>query len=222
MLQQLYRAVVMLGVFTMITGVAYPLVVTGIAETIFPHAAKGSLLVRTEMKRGTLSPEGTATNRYDWSRDLRASSDHRPVAVASELIGQPFSKPEYFWGRLSATSPFPYNAAASSGSNFGQQNPALKDTVQARIDALIAAGSPGENIPVDLVMASGSGLDPHISPAAAEFQLARIAAVRDMKEYVVRDLIAKHTQGRQWGILGEPRVNVVSLNLALDQLQHEK
>jgi potassium-transporting ATPase KdpC subunit len=222
MLQQLYTAVMMLAVLTVLTGGVYPLVVTGIAETVFPHAARGSLVERTDRQRGTLTSEGSATNRYDWGRNRSPTKQDSSLPVASELIGQPFSKPEYFWGRLSATSPFPYNAAASSGSNLGPQNPALQDAVKSRIAALIAAGSPGENVPVDLVTASGSGLDPHISPAAAEFQLPRVAAARGMKEYVVRDLVVRHTEGRQWGVLGEPRVNVVSLNLALDHLQHEK
>lgn len=222
MLRQLYTAVMMLALLTAMTGGVYPLILTGIAETLFPHTARGSLIVRAKPTSGAPTSEASATNRYDWSRNLSASKGHDTLPVASELIGQPFSKPEYFWGRLSATSPFPYNAAASSGSNLGPQNPALKLAVETRIAALVAAGSPCETIPVDLVTASGSGLDPHISPAAAEFQLARVAAVRGMKEYVVRDLIARHTQGRQWGILGEPRVNVVGLNLALDHLQQEK
>jgi K+-transporting ATPase ATPase C chain len=138
----------------------------------------------------------------------------------SELIGQPFSDPKYFWGRLSATGPFPYNAAASSGSNLGPLNPVLRDAAQARIDALIAA-DPGNNqpVPVDLVTASGSGLDPHISIAAAEYQIPRVASVRGLREDTVRLLVEQHTEGRQFGILGEPRVNVLELNLALDALR---
>ncbi|MBA4032452.1 MAG: potassium-transporting ATPase subunit C, partial [Planctomyces sp.] len=136
--------------------------------------------------------------------------------VGSELIGQAFTKPEYFWGRLSATGPVPYNAASSSGSNLGPMNPALKDAVQARITALEAAGSPGKNIPVDLVTASGSGLDPHISPAAAEFQVPRVAAARKLTEEAVRDIVRQQTEGRTLGLFGEPRVNVLRLNLALD------
>jgi len=212
----------MLAVLTVLTGGVYPLVVTGLAETAFPHTARGSLIERSDRKKVPPSSERVATNRYDWSRNRSSSKGDQSLPVASELIGQPFSSPEYFWGRLSATSPFPYNAAASSGSNYGPHNPALKQAVETRIAALVAAGSSGENVPVDLVTASGSGLDPHISPAAAEFQLPRVAKARGIKEYMVRDLLTRHTQGRQWGVLGEPRVNVISLNLALDHLQEEK
>jgi K+-transporting ATPase ATPase C chain len=139
-------------------------------------------------------------------------------AIGSELIGQPFDDPKYFWGRLSATAPFPYNAASSGGSNLGPTNPALIDEVQARIKALRAADpSNMQPIPVDLVTSSGSGLDPHISPAAAEYQVARVARARGLGEAVVRQLVAQHTQDRDLGVLGEPRVNVLELNLALDE-----
>jgi K+-transporting ATPase ATPase C chain len=184
---QLRPALVSIILFTIITGVLYPLVVTGIAQVVFPHQANGSLI----MANGQ--------------------------AVGSELIGQSFDKPGYFWGRLSATSPVPYNAAASSGSNYGPLNDALIKAVQVRIDALKAA-DPGNSqpIPVDLVTASASGLDPHISPAAAEYQLARVARARGLDVAVVRELVAQNTQGRFLGLLGEPTVNVLLLNRALD------
>ena len=140
-------------------------------------------------------------------------------AIGSELIGQSFTQPEYFWGRLSATGPVPYNAAASSGSNYGPMNPALKAAVEARIAALGQAGSSTTNIPVDLVTASGSGLDPHISPAAAEFQVLRVARARSLSEATIRQLVLKHTSSRQLGVLGEPVVNVLSLNWELVQSQ---
>lgn len=186
---QLKPAIILLALLTLITGVIYPLVVTVIAQVAFPAQANGSLIVK----------DGKA--------------------IGSELIGQPFDDPKYFWGRLSATGPFPYNAAASSGSNYGPTNPALFDMIQARIDALKAA-DPGnvQSIPVDLVTASGSGLDPHISPAAAEYQVARVARARGLDESTVRRLVAQHTQGRDLGVLGEPRVNVLELNLALDAM----
>jgi K+-transporting ATPase ATPase C chain len=141
--------------------------------------------------------------------------DGKPVG--SSLIGQSFSDPKYFWSRPSATGPTPYNASASSGSNLGPTNPALIDAVKARVQALRDA-DPGNRqpVPVDLVTASASGLDPHISPAAAEYQLARVARVRNLNPVAVRKLVAEHTEGRQFGILGEPRVNVLELNLALD------
>ncbi len=188
MTAQLRPALISLLLLTLITGVLYPLVITSIAQVAFPFQANGSVIMR----------DG--------------------VAVGSELIGQNFSEPRYFWGRLSATGPVPYNAAASSGSNLGPLNPALIDAVQARIDALKAA-APGNMalIPVDLVTASGSGLDPHISPAAAEYQVSRVAKVRCLEEAAVRTLVAQHTQGRQFGFIGEARVNVLALNLALDQ-----
>ena len=187
MFQQLRTATLILIAMTILTGGIYPLVVTAIAQVVFPSAANGSLIRQGEQFAGT------------------------------DLIGQPFSRPDYFWGRLSATAPVPYNAAASSGSNFGPLNPGLKAAVEARIAALQAAGLTGKSIPVDLVTASASGLDPHISPAAAEFQVPRIAASRKMSEEAVRDLVRQNTAGRQLGVLGEPRVNVLRLNLALDQ-----
>lgn len=192
MLAQLRPAVMIFLTLTLLTGLLYPLAVTGIAQVLFPGQANGSLLV----KEGRL--------------------------VGSSLIGQPFTDPKYFWSRPSATSPFPYNAAASSGSNLGPTNPALLTAVQARIAALKAADPDNPApIPVDLVTASASGLDPHISPAAAEYQIRRVARVRGMDESAVQQLIVQHTARRQWGVLGEARVNVLQLNLALDDARPE-
>jgi len=189
-LSQLRPALVALVLLTAITGVIYPLAVTGLAQAFFPHQANGSIIMKGER------------------------------ALGSELIGQPFDDPQYFWGRLSATSPFPYNAAASSGSNLGPLNPDLIKMAQARIGALRAADPANTTpIPVDLVTASASGLDPHISLAAALYQVPRVARARGLSEDQVRSLVAQFTEGRQFGILGEPRVNVLKLNLALDGVQ---
>jgi K+-transporting ATPase ATPase C chain len=185
---QLRPAIVSLALFTLITGVVYPLAVTGLAQVFFPHQANGSLMVKDGQ------------------------------AIGSELIGQPFDDPKYFWGRLSATAPFPYNAAASAGSNLGPLNADLVEAAQARINALRAA-DPGNTapIPVDLVTASGSGLDPHISVAAALYQVSRVARARGLSEDQVQMLVEQFTEGRQLGILGEARVSVLKLNLALDR-----
>jgi len=174
-----------------ITGLAYPLAVTGIAGAVFPEQAAGSLILQ----------------------------DGKPVG--SSLIGQNFSDPKHFWGRPSATAPQPYNAAASSGSNQGPLNPALVDAVRGRVEALRAA-DPGNTapIPTDLVSASASGLDPHISPAAALWQTGRVAKARGLPEAQIKALVDAHTEGRQWGLLGEARVNVLKLNLALDALKN--
>jgi K+-transporting ATPase ATPase C chain len=185
-LAEIRPALALLLVFTVITGLVYPLAITGVAHFVFPWQAHGSLIVRDR------------------------------VVVGSSLIGQPFSEPKYFWGRLSATSP-PYNAGASSGSNLGPLNPALLDQARARIDALRAADPDARGpVPVDLVTASGSGLDPHISPAAAEYQVARVARARGLSPDQVHRLIAAHTSGRFLSLIGEPVVNVLELNLALD------
>ena len=188
MKDQLRPALTMLLLLTVLTGLVYPLTVTGLAQVFFPDQAKGSVIVR----------EGKV--------------------IGSKLIGQYFDKPEYFWSRPSATSPFPYNAGASGGSNLGPTNPALIAAVKARA-AVLRAADPGNDlpVPVDLVTTSGSGLDPHISPASALYQIRRVARVRKLDEAVMRDLVAQHTQGRQLGVLGEPRVNVLLLNLALDE-----
>lgn len=186
----------MLLVMTVITGIVYPVLVTAIAQVVFPRQANGSLIY-----------------------------DDNGNPIGSELIGQQFDAPEYFWGRLSATGPAPYTAfnkeklSGSSGSNLGPLNPALIANAQGRIDALKAADpESGEKIPVDLITASGSGLDPHISPAAAKYQAARVAKTRNLDLSKVEQLIAENTDGRTLGMLGEPRVNVLKLNLALDRL----
>ena len=189
-LKQVISAAVMLAVFTILTGLLYPLLVTGIGQVAFPGAANGSLIVNNGVVRG------------------------------SKLIGQPFSGPGYFWGRISATVPVAYNAAASAATNYGPMNPALLDQVRKRVGELNAA-DPGNTlpIPVDLVTSSASGLDPHISIASAFYQVPRVARIRGMNERSVRALVDESTEGRMLGFLGEPRVNVLLLNLALDEAQ---
>lgn len=180
-------AVVMLGLMTIVTGVVYPLAMTAVAQLVFSAQANGSLVFRDDK------------------------------VVGSTLIGQEFQQAKYFWGRLSATSPSPYQAAASSGSNFGPLSPRLQLAVKERLEALRAADPDAAGpVPVDLVTASGSGLDPHISPAAAYYQAGRVAGLRGMEVAQVRALIDSHIEGRSLGFLGEPRVNVLLLNLALD------
>ena len=188
--RQLRIALILLGLFTIITGIVYPLTVTGIGQAFFGYQANGSLI------------------------------EEHGKAIGSELIGQPFSDPKYFWGRLSATSPFPYNAASSSGSNYGPLNPELRQAIEARIGALQKA-DPDNNqpIPVDLVTFSASGLDPHISIAAANYQISRVARYRGLSEGQVSAFMGRFTEGRQFGILGEPRINVLKLNIALDAIK---
>ncbi|MGZ5032013.1 MAG: potassium-transporting ATPase subunit KdpC [Usitatibacter sp.] len=190
MREHLRPALVSLALLSILTGVAYPLAVTGVAKALFSSQAEGSL-IRSDGK-----------------------------IVGSKLIGQPFSDPKHFWSRASGTSPYPYNASSSSGTNQGPTNPALVEAVTGRVKALKDADPDNSlPIPVDLVTASGSGLDPHISPAAAEYQVSRVAKARGLDAAKLRELVAKHTEGRQLGILGEPRVNVLELNLELDQLK---
>ncbi|MEW9585919.1 potassium-transporting ATPase subunit KdpC [Paraburkholderia sp. DGU8] len=182
---------VIFAVLTALTGLAYPAVMTAFGQAVFRDQANGNLL------------------------------EHNGKLVGSALIGQQFDAPQYFWGRLSATSPMPYNAQGSSGSNLGPTNPALLDEVNGRIAALKAAGTDmSKPVPVDLVTSSGSGLDPEISPAAAAYQIARVAQARKLAPNDVQALVDRYTSGRQFGILGEPRVNVLKLNLALDEMKH--
>lgn len=190
MKEHIRPALTMLLILTVLTGLVYPLTITGMTHLIFPDQSNGSLIVRNGK------------------------------VIGSKLVGQYFDKPEYFWSRPSATSAFPYNAAASGGSNLGPTNPALIEAVKARVAALRAT-DPGNDapIPVDLVTASGSGLDPHISPAAALYQVKRVARRRGLDESILQTLVTQRIEGRQFGFLGERRVNVLELNLALDNLK---
>ncbi|WP_406805472.1 potassium-transporting ATPase subunit KdpC [Burkholderia semiarida] len=182
--------VVLFVILTAVTGLAYPAVMTVFGQAVFPSQANGSLI------------------------------EQNGKIVGSALIGQPFDAPKYFWGRLSATAPMPYNAAGSGGSNLGPLNPSLADQVKARIAALRDAGTDlSKPVPVDLVTASASGLDPEITPAAAAYQVERVAKARNLTPDAVAQLVAANTTGRQFGVLGEPRVNVLKLNLALDAAQ---
>jgi potassium-transporting ATPase KdpC subunit len=184
-------AVSLFVLLSVVTGLIYPAVVTGVAQLAFPAAAHGSLILKD------------------------GKPDGKPVGSA--LIGQNFTEPKYFWGRPSATSPQPYNAASSSGSNQGPLNPALADAVKSRIEALRAADPDNlRPVPIDLVTASASGLDPHISPAAAAYQAERVARARNLDAARVRQLVARYTEGRELAVFGEPRVHVLKLNLALD------
>jgi K+-transporting ATPase ATPase C chain len=186
-------AIVSLVMLTVITGIVYPLLVTVVAWAVFPNQASGSLLVENGKTYG------------------------------SALMGQPFTDARYFWSRPSATSPYPYNGEASAGSNLAPSNPALAKAIRERI-ATLKAADPANNkpVPADLVTASGSGLDPHISPAAAEYQVARVARARKLDESMVRRLVAQYADGRDWGLLGEPRVNVLKVNFALDHPEWSK
>ncbi|MES2985273.1 MAG: potassium-transporting ATPase subunit KdpC [Pseudomonadota bacterium] len=187
-MNQIRPTISFLLLLSLLFGAAYPLLTTSMANAVFPHEAQGSLL-----------------------------TDKTGKPLGSALVGQNFTQPHYFWGRISATAPYSYNASASSGSNYGSNNPALLDAANARITALRTADPLNTApVPVDLVTASGSGLDPHISVAATEYQLARVARARGLSEAKLRELVAHYTQGRQFGVLGEPRVNVLKLNLALD------
>jgi potassium-transporting ATPase KdpC subunit len=192
MISQLRPALTIFALLTLLTGIAYPAVITAIAQAVFPHQANGSIIV----------------------------SDGN--AVGSELVGQAFDAPHYFWSRPSATTKddkdLPYNAASSGGSNLGPTHPALLEAVRDRVKALREA-HPDQSgpVPIDLVTSSASGLDPHISPATAEYQVERVAKARAMSVDAVRSLVAAHTEGRTFGVLGEPRVNVLKLNLALDK-----
>jgi len=190
MFKLLRTAILFFAAMTILLGVVYPLAVTGLAQALFPHQANGS---------------------------LTKTADGR---TASTLIGQPFASPRYFRGRPSATAPYPYNAASSGGSNLGPSNQALYDAVEKRIAALKAADPGNERpVPVDLVTASGSGLDPHISPAAALYQVHRVAKARGLAEGTVEELVRRHVRDRAFGILGEPTVNVLELNMALDAVR---
>lgn len=190
MVELLRQSLGLLAVFILLTGLVYPIAVTGISQTVFPSQANGSLIVK----------EGRT--------------------VGSTLIGQPFDAPGYFWGRPSATPEWAYNAAASSGSNLGQANPILRERVNLRLNRLRTNNSAlGLPVPIDLVTASGSGLDPHISPEAAAFQVHRVARERRLEKARLMALIESNIEGRTFGLLGEPRVNVLQLNLALDDVQ---
>lgn len=190
MTKMIRPALVLFVLLSAITGILYPLAITGVARALFPQQANGSLVLRGG------------------------------EPIGSALIGQHFSAPRYFWGRPSATAPNPYNAAASGGANQGPLNPALAEAVQARV-AVLRAADPGNRttVPLDLVTTSASGLDPHISPAAARWQAPRVARVRGLETAQVEQLVSQHTEARLWGLLGEPRVNVLALNLALDALR---
>jgi len=188
MYKHLKPAIVLFVLLTVLTGVIYPLLITGLAQWLVPVQANGSLI-----------------------------TDNQGNVKGSTLIGQPFNYSKHFWGRPSATAPFPYNASASSGSNLGPTNPALLDAVKARLQTLKDADPDNKaSVPIDLITASASGLDPHISPAAADFQINRVAQANNMPVEILRNLVAENTEYRQWGFLGEPRVNVLTLNLALD------
>jgi len=198
-MHQLKPALWMFFWLSLLTGLGYPLAMTALGRAFFPSQAEGSLIA---------------------GRTIQADS----LPAGSELIGQPFESPRYFWGRPSATSPYPYNAGASSGSNLGPSNKELAEAVAGRAARLRAAhgDAPGNPVPMDLVTTSASGLDPHISPRAAEYQTNRVAKTRGLTHETLTALVSRHTEGRMWGFWGEPRVNVLVLNLALDALDHKE
>jgi K+-transporting ATPase ATPase C chain len=211
------QAVAVFIVLTIVTGVAYPLLITLVAQGAFPYQANGSLLVREAAGAAKQDQAEGMVDRYDWARADRSSKPE--TLIGSALIGQSFTSPRYFWTRPSATAPAPYNAEASTGSNLGPTNPAQLDAVRERVQVTHDANEAESPVPIDLVTASGSGLDPHISPAAADYQVPRIAKARGISQYPIRRVIAEHVEGRTFGILGEPRLNVLELNLALDQMR---
>ena len=188
MIKHLKPAIILFVLLTVLTGVIYPITITGLAQLVFPVQANGSLI-----------------------------TDNRGKVISSALIGQAFNDPSHFWGRPSATAPYPYNAGASKGSNLGPTNPALIDAIKIRLQTLKDIDPDNKApVPVDLITASASGLDPHISPAAANYQIKRIAKARNLTATQLHNLIATNTESRLWGFLGEPRVNVLTLNLSLD------
>ena len=205
----LKTATILLGLLTIVTGVAYPVAVTVIAQVVFPHSANGSLIE----KPGTPAVAPAQRNLRDWNSD---SSKHAEW-TGSSLVGQHFTSPRYFWGRPSATSPVAYNGLGGSGSNLATTNPALVDAVRSRIAALRSEDPENQaQVPVDLVTTSGSGLDPHISEAAALYQVGRVARLRKVDQYTINKLVLSHTERPTLGLLGPSRVNVLKLNLALD------
>lgn len=211
MLSELRPALVLFAIFSVLTGLVYPTLITGVAQVAMPYQANGSLL---------LGREGDACSDADrCAENAMCSGGRCRTVLGSELIGQPFDDPRYFWSRPSVTAPAPYNGASSVGSNHGPTNPALLENVEGRVAALREV-DPGNDrpVPVDLVTASASGLDPHISPAAALYQVPRVARLRGLSEDAVERLVNEHIETRTLGLLGEPRVNVVLLNRALDRL----
>jgi K+-transporting ATPase ATPase C chain len=211
MLKELRPALVLFAIFTVVTGLLYPALITGVAQVAMPYQANGSLM---------LGQPGDACSDADPCAENAMCVDGAcRTVLGSELIGQPFDDPKYFWSRPSVTAPTPYNGASSVGSNHGAINPALIENVEGRVAALREADPGNERpVPVDLVTASASGLDPHITPAGALYQVPRVARVRGLSEENVERLVNEHIETRTLGVLGEPRVNVVLLNRALDRL----
>jgi potassium-transporting ATPase KdpC subunit len=216
-MKALRESLVMFVALTLLTGIAYPVVITLIAQIVFPYQANGSLIVLRQDSPGYERHRESFGNRYFfWSRaDADQTAAAKVRLIGSELIGQSFTDARYFWSRPSAAG---YNGGASAGSNYGPTNPAQLDALKQRVADSKAVHAGEGDVPVDLVTASGSGLDPHISPAAAAFQVSRVAQARGIDRAQVRELVAVHTSSRTFGLLGEPRVNVLTLNLALDSL----